>query len=134
MHAVVCERNAGRGVLEYKEIPEPTPKDGQVVVDVEAVGVNFRDVYEREGRDYGSKPPAGGGVEGAGTIKGTGERVAWIGVPNSYAERVVAERSPLVPIPDGVSSEVAAAVLLQGITAHYPANHSYPTHKSDVGI
>ena len=131
MHAVVFERNGGPEVLEYKEIPEPTPKDGQVVVDVEAVGVNFRDVYEREGRDYGSKPPAVVGVEGAGTIKGTGERVAWIGVPNSYAERVVAERSHLVPIPDGVSSEVAAAVLLQGITAHYLANDSYPIQKGD---
>jgi NADPH:quinone reductase len=131
MHAVVFERNGGPEVLEYKEIPEPTPKDGQVVVDVEAVGVNFRDVYEREGRDYGSKPPAVVGVEGAGIIKGTGERVAWIGVPNSYAERVVAERSHLVSIPDGVSSEVAAAVLLQGITAHYLANDSYPIQKGD---
>jgi NADPH2:quinone reductase len=131
MHAVAFERNGGPEVLEYKEVPDPAPKDGQVVVDVEAVGINFRDVYEREGREYGSKPPAVVGVEGSGTIKATGERVGWIGVPHSYAERVAADRSHLVPIPDGVSSEVAAAALLQGITAHYLAHDSYPIQKGD---
>ncbi len=131
MHAVVFERNGGPEVLEYKEVPDPAPNDGQVVVDVEAVGINFRDVYEREGLDYGSKPPAVVGVEGSGTIKATGERVAWIGVPHSYAERVAADRSHLVPIPDGVSSEVAAAALPQGITAHYLAHDCYPIQKGD---
>jgi len=58
MHAVVFERNGGPEVLDYKEVPDPSPRDGQVLVDVEAVGINFRDVYEREGRDYGSRPPA----------------------------------------------------------------------------
>src|SRR6266566_1895783 len=76
MHAVVVERNGGPEVLDYKEVPDPAPRDGQVLVDVEAVGVNFRDVYEREGRDYGSRPPAIIGVEGAGTVVATGERVA----------------------------------------------------------
>ncbi len=131
MHAVVFERNGGPEVLDYKEIPDPTPKDGQVLVDVEAVGINFRDVYEREGRDYGSKPPAVVGVEGAGTVEATGERVAWMGVPHSYAERVAADRSHLVPIPDGISSEVAAAALLQGMTAHFLAHDSYPIQKGD---
>ena len=131
MHAVVFERNGGPEVLDYKEVPDPSPRDGQVLVDVEAVGINFRDVYEREGRDYGSRPPAIIGVEGAGTVVGTGERVAWINVLQSYAERVAADRDQLVPIPDGVSSEVAAAVLLQGITAHYLASDSYPIQKGD---
>src|SRR5207249_1104211 len=103
MRAVVFERNGGPEVLEYKEVPDPSPRAGAVVVDVEAVGVNFRDVYEREGRDYGQKPPAIVGVEGAGKVVGTDERVAWMNVPHSYAERVAANRDNLVPIPDSAS-------------------------------
>ena len=131
MHAVVFERNGGPEVLEYKVVPDPSPRDGQVLVDVEAVGINFRDVYEREGLDYGQKPPAIVGVEGAGTVMETGQRVAWIGVPHSYAERVAADPAKLVPIPDGISSEIAAAVLLQGITAHFLAFESYPIQEGD---
>src|SRR5437588_768558 len=88
---------------------------------VRMIVTNIRDVYEREGLDYGQKPPAIVGVEGAGTVTQTGQRVAWIDVPHSYAERVAADPAKLVPIPDGISSEIAAAVLLQGITAHYLA-------------
>ncbi|TMF16111.1 MAG: zinc-binding dehydrogenase, partial [Chloroflexi bacterium] len=131
MHAVVFESNGGPEVLDHKEVPDPAPRDGQVLVDVEAVGINFRDVYEREGLDYGQKPPAIVGVEGAGTVTQTGQRVAWIDVPHSYAERVAADPARLVPIPDGISSEIAAAVLLQGITAHYLAFDSYPIQESD---
>jgi NADPH2:quinone reductase len=131
MHAVVFERNGGPEVLDYKEVSDPLPRDGEVLVDVEAVGINFRDVYEREGLDYGQKPPAILGVEGAGNVVGTGERVAWINVPHSYAQRVAAHRELLVPIPDGVSSELAAAALLQGITAHLLATESYPLQKDD---
>ena len=131
MHAVVFESNGGPEVLDYKEVPDPAPRDGQVLVDVEAVGLNFRDVYEREGLDYGQKPPAIVGVEGAGIVMQTGQRVAWIDVPHTYAERVAADPAKLVPIPDGISSEIAAAVLLQGITAHYLAFDSYPIQESD---
>jgi len=131
MHAVVFERNGGPEVLEFKEASEPTTQDGKVVVDVEAVGVNFRDVYEREGGGYGSQPPAIIGVEGAGTVAGSGERVAWVDVPHSYAERVAADPRRLVPIPEGVSSELAAAVLLQGMTAQYLAADSYPIQEGD---
>ena len=112
-------------------MPDPTPGDGEVLVDVEAVGINYRDVYEREGSGYGSKPPAIIGVEGAGTIAQSGERVAWSGVPGSYAQRIAARRDLLVPIPDGVSSEVAAAAILQGMTAHYLAFDSYPIEPGD---
>jgi NADPH2:quinone reductase len=122
----VFERNGGPEVLELQAVGDPSPGDGRVLVDLDAVGVNYRDVYEREGRGYGAKPPAIIGVEGAGTVAGTGERVAWVNVPGSYAERVAADRDRLVPVPDGVSSEVAAAVLLQGMTAHYLASDSYP--------
>src|SRR5437763_14660756 len=118
MRAVVFEQNGGPEVLECKEVPSPTPDGGEVLVDVEAVGINYRDVYERQGGGYGSEPPAIIGVEGAGKIHDTGERVAWVGVPGSYAEQVAAPRDRFVPIPDGVEAEVAAAALLQGMTAH----------------
>ena len=131
MHAVVFERNGGPEVLEYKEVPDPTPSDGQMLVDVEAVGINYRDVYERNGGGYGSEPPAVIGVEGAGRVTESGERVAWVGVPGSYAERVAADSQRLVPVPDGVSDEMAAAALLQGMTAHYLANDSYPVEEGD---
>ena len=131
MRAVVFERNGGPSVLELQEVPDPTPGDGQVLVNVEAVGVNFRDVYEREGRGYGSTPPAIIGVEGAGTVADTGERVAWVAVDGSYAEKVVANPAALVPIPDGVDTDVAAAAALQGMTAHYLAFDSYPVQEGD---
>jgi NADPH2:quinone reductase len=131
MKAVVFERNGGPEVLDYKDTADPSPRDGQVAVRIEAVGVNFRDVYEREGQGYGSTPPAVLGVEGAGVVEGTGERVAWIDVPHSYAERVAADRDRLVPVPDGVDAELAAAALLQGITAHYLAHDSYPIEEGD---
>ena len=130
MKAVVFERNGGPEVLDYREVADPSPGDGQVLVDVEAVGVNFRDVYEREGGGYGSKPPAVIGVEGAGKTA-DGRRVAWIDLPHSYAEQLAADQDKLVPIPDDVSTEVAAAAILQGITAHYLAHDSYPIQRGD---
>ncbi len=126
MRAVVIERNGGPEVLDVRDVPDPTPAEGELLVDVEAIGVNYRDIYEREGTSYASPLPAVIGVEGAGTVAGTGERVAWIGVQGSYAEKVAAPRDRLVPVPDGVSTEVAAAALLQGMTAHYLASDSYP--------
>ena len=129
MRAVVFERNGGPEVLDYKEVPDPSPRDGQVLVNVESAGVNFRDVYEREGADYGSKPPAIIGVEGAGTTESG--RVAWMDVPQSYAQRVAADPGRLVPVPDDVALDVAAAVILQGITAHYLATDSYPIQAGD---
>ena len=131
MRAVVFERNGGPDVLELEQVDDPTPSDGDVIVNVEAIGINYRDVYEREGSGYGSSPPAIIGVEGAGTIADTGERVAWSAVPGSYAERVAATREQLVQLPDGVGTEVAAAAILQGMTAHYLAHDSYPIQRGD---
>ena len=102
-----------------------------MLVNVDAVGVNYRDVYERNGGGYGSAPPAVLGVEGAGMIAGTGERVAWAHVDGSYAEQIAAPRDKLVAVPDDVSSEVAAAAILQGMTAHYLAADSYPVAEGD---
>lgn len=135
MRAVVYERNGGPEVLDVREVPDPEPADGEVLVDVEAVGVNFRDVYEREGRPpYTAAPPAVVGVEGAGTVVGTGERVAWLDVRGSYAERVAAPRAKLVPVPDGVDAAVAAAVMLQGCTAQYLVADSYPVREGEWAV
>jgi NADPH2:quinone reductase len=131
MRAIVFERNGGPEVLEYKDTPDPSPAAGQVLVDVRAVGINYRDVYEREGGGYGTPPPAIIGIEGAGTVAQTGERVGWVAVPGSYAERVAADRDRLVPVPEGISDELAAAALLQGMTAHYLAFDSYPIEPGD---
>jgi NADPH2:quinone reductase len=135
MRAVVFESNGGPEVLVPGEAPDPQPGDGEVLVRVEAAGINYMDVYEREGKPgYGSKPPAVPGAEGAGTVVDTGERVAWMNVPGSYAELLAAPRERLVPVPDGVASDVAAATLLQGITAHYLAADSYPVQPGDWAL
>lgn len=132
MQAVLMERTGGPEVLTVREVPDPEPGEGQVLVDVEAVGVNFRDVYEREGRPpYGGDLPRLVGAEGAGTVVGTGERVAWLDVAGSYAGRVAAPRDELVPVPDGVPLDVAAAAMLQGCTAQYLAADSYPVAEGD---
>jgi NADPH2:quinone reductase len=135
VQAVVIERTGGPEVLTVREVPDPEPGEGQVLVDVEAVGVNFRDVYEREGRPpYGAAVPAVLGAEGAGTVRGTGERVAWLAVPGSYAGQVAAPRDELVAVPEGVATDVAAAVMLQGCTAHYLAHDSYPVADGDWAV
>ena len=135
MRAVVFERNGGPEVLVPGEAPDPTPGDDEVLVRVEAAGVNYMDVYEREGKPgYGSAPPAVPGAEGAGVVVGTGERVAWMNVPGSYAELLAAPREKLVPVPDGLASDVAAATLLQGMTAHYLVHDSYAVQPGDWAV
>ena len=126
MRAVVVTRHGGPEVLALEERPAPVPGPGELVAAVAFAGVNFRDVYEREGT-YGSRPPLIAGMEGCGRVVAIGpgvegvapgDRVAWVSALESYAEqvRVTAERA--VPVPDDVSDELAAAVLLQGLTAH----------------
>ena len=135
MRAVVFERNGGPDVLVSGERPDPTAGDGEVLVRVDAAGVNYMDVYEREGKGgYGSAPPAVPGAEGAGTVVETGERVAWMNVPGSYAELVAAPRENLIRVPDGVDPHVAAATLLQGMTAHYLVNDSYAVQPGDWAV
>jgi NADPH2:quinone reductase len=118
MHAVRINEHGGPEVLEVVDVPAPEPRPGRLLVDVAAVGVNYRDVYEREG-SYGGDLPAIIGVEGAGSVAGTGDRVAWVSAPGSYAEQVVVDAERAVPIPDGINDEIAAAAVLQGIAAHY---------------
>jgi NADPH2:quinone reductase len=133
MRAAVVTRFGGPEVLEVQEVPEPDAEGDALLVAPEAIGVNFRDVYEREGR-YGGEAPLVAGIEGAGTVASgpmKGQRVGWVAAPGSYAERVVVPAERAVPLPDGVPSELAAAVLLQGITAQYLATSVYPVQPGD---
>lgn len=139
MRAVVITANGGPDVLQVRDEPDPGPADGKLLVALEAAGVNFRDVYEREGKlaAYANTPPLIGGVEGAGTVvEGAGEfspgdRVCWVAAPGSYAERVLVAPEAAVPVPDGVSSEQAAAVMLQGMTAQYLCTSTFPVQPGD---
>ena len=133
MRAVVVTRFGGPEVLEFRDEPEPEAERGQLLVSAEAIGVNYRDIYEREGR-YGGEAPLVAGVEGAGSVVAVGEgvtgldvgdRVGWIAAPGSYAERVAVPAEKAVGLSDEVSSELAAAVLLQGMTAQYLATETY---------
>jgi NADPH2:quinone reductase len=128
--AIWFERQGGPEVLELREVPEPEPRANEVLVEVEAIGVNYRDVYERERAGYGADPPAVIGTEAGGTTA-DGERLVWAHGAASYAERVVVDRDKAVAIPDGVPTEVAVAALLQGMTAHYLAHDSFPIRDGD---
>jgi len=141
----VVEEHGGPDVLQVREWPSPTPGPGQVLVDVAAAGVNFMDIYQREGRPpYGSGAlPYVPGSEGAGTVVvvgagvsdvAVGDRVAWTAIPGSYAEQVVIPADRAVPVPAGVELEVAAAVMLQGMTAHYLCHTTYPVAVGEVVV
>jgi NADPH:quinone reductase len=139
VRAVIVTRSGGPEVLEVRDEPTPQPAAGELLVDLEAAGVNYRDIYEREGR-YGGAPPFIAGCEGAGRVAAPGEgvtefsagdRVAWSAAPGSYAEQVIVEAAGAVPVPDDIPSELAAAALLQGMTAHYLATSTYPVQAGD---
>src|ERR1700693_1419950 len=137
--AIEITATGGADVLVLRDVPEPVAGPGQVVVRVEAAGVNFIDVYIREGR-YPSQLPLVPGQEAAGTVVAVGDgvttvkagdRVAWCSVLGTYAEYAAAPADRLVAVPDGISSEQAAAAMLQGMTAHYLAHTTYPIRKSN---
>jgi NADPH:quinone reductase len=142
MRAVVVTGIGGPDVLEVRDLPPPQVGAGQLLVDVEAAGVNYRDIYEREG-SYGGTPPFIAGAEGAGTIVAlgaeavgfaVGDRVGWTSAQGSYAEQVVVDAARAVPIPARVSAELAAAALLQGMTAQYLATSTYPVQPGDTAL
>jgi NADPH2:quinone reductase len=126
MKRVRVRRTGGPEVLELEDVPAPSPGPGEVLVRIEATGVNFVDTYHRTGL-YPMPLPFTPGSEGAGTVEEVGPgctlqpggRVAFARAAGAYAEQVVAPDDVLVPIPDGVETETAAAVMVQGITAHY---------------
>ena len=124
MRAVRITEHGGPDVLEVVDVPPPEPGPEQLLVDVAAAGVNYRDVYEREGGYGGDLPAIVGGRRSRSGREG-GERVAWLSAPGSYAEQVVVDADRAVPVPEGVSDELAAATLLQGCTAHYLATSTH---------
>jgi NADPH:quinone reductase len=144
MRAVEVSGKGGPEVLRLVERDGPAPGPGQVVVDVAAAGVNYMDIYAREGRPpYGQDTPFVLGSEGAGTVSAVGagvtdlavgDLVAWTGVPGSYAEQVVVPAERAVPVPAGVDPATAAAVMLQGCTAHYLATSTHPVAEGDVTV
>jgi NADPH2:quinone reductase len=139
MHAVQVSEIGGPEVLRYVEVPEPVAGEGQLVVAVEAAGLNYIDTYHRRGL-YPVEPPFTLGMEHAGTVVAVGpgvtgfsegDRVASHAAMGSYAEQVAVDAAGVVRVPDGVSSEDAAAVLLQGMTAHYLVNDTFPLEAGD---
>lgn len=139
MHAIIVSAPGGPEVLEYVERPDPVPGDGEVVVDVAASGVNFIDIYHRSGA-YPLDLPTPIGSEGAGTVTAVGagvrdvsvgDTVAWANVLGSYAGKAVVPAGRAVPVPDGVPADVAAAAMLQGMTAHYLTHSTHEVKQGD---
>jgi NADPH2:quinone reductase len=140
MKAVEVSHTGGPDVLEYKDVAEPQPKPNEVLVQIKAAGLNFIDVYFREGR-YPSKVPFIVGQEAAGVVEKVGgdvttikpgDRVAYTGLQGAYSEKTVVPADRLVKIPEGVSFEQAAALMLQGMTAHYLVRSTYPLRSGET--
>jgi NADPH2:quinone reductase len=142
MKAIQVKQPGGPEAMELVELPVPEPKANEAVVKLAASGVNFIDVYFREGR-YKSALPFVLGQEGAGVVTAvgadvksvkTGDRVAWTGLQGSYAEYAAVAADRLVLIPKGVSDEQAAAAMLQGMTAHYLSHDTYPLKRGQTAL
>lgn len=142
MKAIQVQKTGGPEVLTLVDIPVPTPKPNEVIVKIAAAGVNFIDVYFREGR-YPAQLPFVDGQEGAGRVTEvgsevkslkTGDRVAYSNVLGSYAEYAALPADKLVKVPDGLSDEQAAAAMLQGMTAHYLVYSTYPLKKGETAL
>ena len=139
MHAITIQATGGPDVLEWTEVDAPTPGAGDLLVAVAAAGVNFIDTYHRTGL-YPMDLPFTPGLEGAGTVTAVGadvsgfhvgDRVAWTGAIGSYAEQQVVSADQAVAIPAAVPLDTAAAMMLQGLTAHYLATDTYPLQEGD---
>jgi len=139
MQAVRLHEPGGAEALRYETVPIPRPAAGEALVRVEAVGVNFIDVYKRTGL-YKVPLPSTLGEEGAGTVTAVGDgvsevragdRVAWAGAMGSYAGFAAVPAARLVPLPADVDAGRGAAIMLQGITAHYLATSTWPLREGD---
>jgi len=142
MKAIQVTRVGGPEVLTLTDLPVPSPKPNEAVVQIKAAGVNFIDVYFREGR-YPASLPFINGQEAAGVVTDlgsevtkiqSGDRVAYTGVLGSYAESASVPESRLVKIPDELDFEQAAAAMLQGMTAHYLLYSSYQLKKDEAAL
>jgi NADPH2:quinone reductase len=134
MHAILATEPGGPDVLEPDEIPDPLPGPRDLLVRLSAAGVNFIDTYRRSGV-YAMPFPHVPGSEGAGVVEAVGREVrdvavgdlvAWASAPSSYAELVVVPEAVALRVPDGVTEEAAAALPLQGLTAHYLVTSTFP--------
>ncbi len=142
MKAIRIQQFGGPEVLRYEDIAIPEPGEGAVRIKIEAIGINFADVYQRDGR-YGMTLPFTLGQEAAGVVDAvgpgvsevkTGDRVAYTLVPGSYAEYAVVPAGRLVAIPESVTTQQAAAVILQGLTAHYLSHSTYPLKSGETAL
>ncbi len=142
MKAVCVHQYGGLEALTYEEVSVPEPGEGEARVKIEAIGVNFIDIYHRIGRYQGSLPITLG-QEAAGTVDAVGpsvvevrpgDRVAYASVQGSYAEYAIVPAGRLVPIPAGVDTKQAAAVMLQGMTAHYLTHSTYPLKDGETAL
>ena len=142
MKAIQVKQVGGPDAMEVVELPVPQPKANEVVVKLAAAGVNFIDVYVREGR-YKAPLPLVPGQEGAGVVTALGsnvklvklgDRVAWASILGAYAEYAAVPADRLVVIPNGVTDEQAAAVMLQGMTAHYLSHDTYPLKRGETAL
>jgi NADPH:quinone reductase len=142
MKAIQVKQPGGPEAMELVELPVPQPKANEAVVKLAASGVNFIDVYFREGR-YKAPLPLLLGQEGAGVVSAVGaevksvkagDRVAWSGLLGSYAEYEAVPADRLVPIPSGVTDQQAAAAMLQGMTAHYLSHDTYPLKRGETAL
>lgn len=140
MKAIQVSQPGGPENLKQVDLPIPAPKSNEAVVEIKAAGVNFIDVYYREGR-YPSPLPFTVGQEGAGTVTAVGsavtnlrngDRVAYTGELGSYAEYAAVPADRLVKIPNDLDFEQAAAAMLQGMTAHYLSHSTYPIKRGDT--
>jgi NADPH2:quinone reductase len=142
MKAIQVKQPGGPEAMELVDLPVPQPKANEAVVKLSASGVNFIDVYFREGR-YKAVPPFVLGQEGAGVVNAVGtdvttvkngDHVAWTGVMGSYAEYAAVPADRLVRIPDGVNDQQAGAAMLQGMTAHYLSHDTYPLKRGETAL
>lgn len=142
MKAIQVKQPGGPEVLELVDVPVPEPKANDAVVKLVASGVNFIDVYQREGR-YKVPLPFVLGQEGAGVVTAVGsdvtsvkagDRVAWTGVLGGYAQYASVPADRLVPIPERVTDQQAAAAMLQGMTAHYLCHDTYPLKRGETAL
>jgi NADPH2:quinone reductase len=143
MKAIQVKQVGGPEAMEVVEIPVPQPKANEAVVKLAASGVNFVDVYFREGRYKAAALPFVLGQEGAGVITDVGaeaksvkvgDRVAWTGVQGAYAEYAAVPADRLVAIPRAVSEQQAAAAMLQGMTAHYVSHDTYQLKPGETAL
>jgi NADPH2:quinone reductase len=145
MKAIIVTRHGGPDVLALSDMPDPQPGPGQLLVHVSAAGVNYMDIYQREGTGrYATPLPYVPGAEGCGEVVAVGEGateitpgdvVAWARAETgSYAEFAIVAADKAVAVPDGVDRAVAAAVMLQGMTAHYLATSTYAIQREDVVV